>query len=51
MITREDQLLKNEHDAWYAKMIANKNAANIEYLAMMSDIEIDDDDEGMEVEE
>lgn len=51
MTTREEQLLKNEHDAWYATMIANKNAANIEYLAMMSDIEIDEEDtEVMEVE-
>ena len=52
MITKEEQLLKNEHDAWYATMVANKNAANIEYLAMMSDIEIDDEDAGeMEGEE
>ena len=47
MITREDQMLKNEHDAWYAKYIADRNAANIEYIAMMTDIEIDEDDEAM----
>ena len=44
-ITKEEQMLKNEHDAWYATMIANQNAANIEYLAMMSDIDIDDESE------
>ncbi len=47
MTTKEEQFLKNEHDAWYAAMVANKNAANIEYLAMMSDIEIDDEATGM----
>ena len=52
MITRDEKMLKNEHDAWYAKYIADKNAANIEYIAMMADIEIDEDDDGMtEVDE
>ena len=51
MVTKEERLLKNEQDAWYAKYIADKNAANIEYIAMMTDIEIDDDEETMEVTE
>ena len=51
MTTKDEQLLKNEHDAWYANYIARKNAANIEYIAMMADIDIDEDeDEGTEPE-
>ena len=52
MITNEDRMNKAAHDAWYANYIAARNAANIEYIAMMADIEIDEDDEGMtEVDE
>ena len=53
MNTKEELLLKAEHDAWLANFTAMKNAANIEYIAMMSDIDIDDEEEElrMEVEE
>ena len=40
MITEQERLLKAEHDAWLGNMQAETNAANIDYLAMMSDIEI-----------
>lgn len=40
MATREERLLKLEHDAWLAQMKAAKNAADIDYVAMMADIEI-----------
>ena len=49
--TREEQLLKNEHDAWRANYEAMKNAANIEYIAMMADIDLDEDEEEEEVEQ
>ena len=45
MITNEEQMLKNEHDAWNANYEARKNAANIEFIAMMADIDLDDEDE------
>lgn len=34
-MTIEERLLKAEHDAWYANYIANKNKANLEYVAML----------------
>lgn len=40
MITMEDRLRKAEHDAWLANLAASKNAANVDYIAMMSDIDI-----------
>lgn len=40
MITIEEQLRKAEHDAWLANYEASKNTANIDYIAMMTDVEI-----------
>jgi len=40
MVTPEERLLKIEHDAWLAKSQALTNEANIEYIAMMSDVDI-----------
>ena len=40
MVTKEERLLKLEHDAWLAKSQALNNQANIDYIAMMSDIGI-----------
>ena len=40
MVTKEERLLKLEHDAWLAKSQALTNAANADYIAMMSDIDI-----------
>ena len=40
MATIQEQLLKTRHDAWLAQYKANSNAANIDYIAMMADIEI-----------
>lgn len=40
MATVQERLIKAEHDAWLAQSKAMDNAANIDYLAMMSDIEI-----------
>lgn len=40
MPTMQEQMLKAQHDAWLAQYKANSNAANIDYIAMMADIEI-----------
>ena len=40
MTTIQERVIKAEHDAWLAQSKALDNAANIDYLAMMSDIEI-----------
>ncbi len=40
MVTKEERLLKLEHDAWLAKAQALTNEANIGYIAMMSNIDI-----------
>lgn len=40
MVTELERLLKAEHDAWLAKSQALTNAANVDYIAMMSDIDI-----------
>ena len=40
MATIQEQLLKAQHDAWLAQYKAISNAANIDYIAMMADIEI-----------
>lgn len=40
MATAQESALKTAHDAWLASYSAAKNAANIDYLAMMADIEI-----------
>lgn len=39
-ITIEERLLKAEHDAMNANAEAAKAAANLDYVAMMADIEI-----------
>ena len=40
MATTQERLLKMEHDAWLANGQALTNAANVDYIAMMSDIDI-----------
>lgn len=40
MATEQERRLKAEHDAWLAQSAAAANEANIDYLAMMADIEI-----------
>ena len=45
MATDRERLLKAEHDAWLAKSQAATNQANIDYIAMMADIEIPTEDE------
>ena len=45
MATDQERILKADHDAWLANLSAAKCAANIDYLAMMSDIEIPTDEE------
>ena len=44
--TIQERLLKMEHDAWLANWQAANNQANIDYLAMMSDIEIPTEEGG-----
>ena len=39
-MTEQERILKMEHDAWLAKSRAERNAANVDYIAMMADIEI-----------
>lgn len=46
MATNQERLLKIEHDAWLAKYKAQTNAANLDYIAMMADVEIPTEDEG-----
>lgn len=45
MATEQERLLKAEHDAWLAQSAAAANEANIDYLAMMADIEIPTEEE------
>lgn len=40
MATIQERVIKAEHDAWLAQSKTLDNAANIDYLTMMSDIEI-----------
>lgn len=51
MVNEKERLLKMEHDAWLARVEAMRNAANIEYLAMMSDIDIDDEEVDEDINE
>ena len=46
MATEQERLLKMEHDAWLANSRAETNAANIDYLAMMTDVDIPTEEEG-----
>lgn len=46
MATTQERLLKMEHDAWLANSQALTNAANIDYIAMMSDIGIPTEEGG-----
>ena len=50
MATTQERLLKAEHDAWLAQMQSAVNAANIDYISMMADIEIPTEEEGGENE-
>lgn len=43
--TNEERLLKAEMDAMNARAEASKNAAIVEYLAMMTDVDIPTEDE------
>ena len=45
MVTVQERVLKAEHDAWLAQLQAAANQANIDYLAMMTDVEIPTEDE------
>ena len=45
MATNQERLLMAEHDAELARMHAALNAANLDYVAMMADIEIPTEDE------
>lgn len=45
MATDQERLLKAEQDAWLAASQAAKNEANIDYLAMMADVEIPTEEE------
>lgn len=40
MATNQERVLKAEHDARVARTESAINAANVDYIAMMSDIEI-----------
>lgn len=44
-MTEQERMLKAEHDAWLANYKAEINAANVDYIAMMSDIEIPTEEE------
>ena len=45
MATTQERLLKMEHDAWLAKAQALTNTANVDYIAMMSGIDIPTENE------
>lgn len=47
MVTKEERLLKLEHDAWLAKAQALTNEANLDYISMMTGIDIPTEDEGV----
>lgn len=49
-MTQQQEMRKMEHDAWLAKYQNSVNSANIDYLAMMSDIEIPTEDGGADDE-
>ena len=40
MVNDKMRLQKAEHDVWLAQLQALKNSANIEYLAMMTGIDL-----------
>lgn len=44
MVNDKMKLQKAEHDAWLATMEAAKNTANIDFLAMMTGVDIDDEE-------
>lgn len=48
--TNEERLLKAENDAMNARSEAAKNAAITEYIAMMADIDIPEEEEGPNVD-
>lgn len=45
MVTNQERMLKAEHDARLAMTESAKNTANVDYIAMMSDIEIPTEEE------
>lgn len=48
MATIQEWLLKAEHDAMNAVAAEVKNRSDVEFIAMMADIDIFDDEENME---
>ena len=46
MATEKERILKMEHDAWLAKYQGEVNSANIDYIAMMTDVEIPTEEGG-----
>lgn len=44
-MNENERLLKMEHDAWLAQAQAAKNEAVLEYIAMMTDVEIPTEEE------
>lgn len=44
MVNEKERLLKAEHDAWLANAEAAKNTANIDFIAMMTGVDIDDEE-------
>ena len=49
MATIQEWLLKAEHDAMNAVAAEVKNRSDVEFIAMMADIDIFDDEENIEV--
>ena len=49
-MTTQEMMNKLEHDAWLANAQAETNAANIDYIAMMSDIEIPTEESEVETD-
>ena len=47
MATEQERRLKAEHDAWLARSQAAANQANLEYIAMMADIDLMEETEDM----
>lgn len=46
-VTEQERRLKAEHDAWLANSRAAANQANLEYIAMMADIDLMEETEDM----
>ena len=51
MATQQERINKIQHDARVARSEAAKNAGLIDYVAMMADVELPEEEERQEVEE